>query len=211
MIGAELLRYNKTRKYLLFDIETTGLNLGYALPWQLSYCVFTIDQILEEANFYIWWDNLPMSEGAARVTRFNPEQYKQEAMEPDVVLGSFEAYLYDPEIYPVGHNVLGYDSMIHGVWRRKLGLVEDYSYLPRVYDTLALSKAYKKGFKPDVSNLLSFQYRAMSYIERGLKTNLGQMGRDFEISFDENDLHNSKTDIRLNVAVFRQLLWKLEI
>ncbi len=150
MIGSHLLRYQKDQKFFCFDFETTGLNLGFALPWQVSYAVFTMDKILEEHNFYIWWDNLRMSEGAARVTGFNPSFYKESAMEPDIVQQSFESYLYNENLMPVGHNLYGYDSMIHAVWRRKLGFKPDYSYLNRSLDTVALSKALKKGIKPDL-------------------------------------------------------------
>ncbi len=211
MIGSNLLRYNKTRKYLLWDTETCSLNLAYALPWQISYCLFTLDEIIETRNFYIWWDNLPISDGAAKITRFNPEEYKRAALEPKVVLDSFEAYLYDPEIYGVAHNQLNYDSMIHALWRRKMGLKEDFSYLDRAYDTVALSKAYKKGIKPDTSNLLAFQFKMMSLVEKGLKTNLAAMGKEFEIPFDSAKLHDASEDIKLNISVFRQLIWKLEI
>lgn len=210
-VGADLLRYDKKRKYLLLDVETTGLNLSYALPWQLSYTLFTLDKVIETADFYIWWDNLPISDGAARITRFNPEEYRRRAMEPDVVLTSFEKLLYSPEIYPVGHNVLGYDSMIHSVWRRKLGLREDYSYLPRTLDTLALSKAYKKGVALDRNNLLAAQYRALGIVEKGLKTSLGVMGKELGIEHDSSHLHDARADIELNVEVFKQLLWKMEI
>lgn len=211
MIGSELARYNRTRKYLVYDMETTGLNLGYALPWQLSYSVFTLDKVLEEENHYIWWDPLPISKGAAQVTRFDFDTYKRFAEPPLSVLTAFEARLMDSEIYSVAHNQLGYDSMIHALWRRKMGLKEDYSYLGRAYDTVALSKAFKKSIPVDKTNLLAWQYRLMGYVERGLKTNLAQMGRDLEVSFDETKLHDALTDIRLLREVFKQLLWKVEI
>jgi len=211
MIGAELLRYDKNRKYLVADFETTGLNLGYALPWQVSYAVFTMDKIIEEHDFLIFWPDLKMSVGAARVTGFNYEGYKQNAIDPEMVLKSLDAYLYDENIYPMGHNFCGYDCMIHGVWRRRLGLEEDYSYLERAYDTVALSKAYKKGIKLDRENMQASQMKALGIVERGLKTNLAAMGKELHISFDENGLHNSLNDIRLNIEVFRQLVWKLEI
>lgn len=211
MIGSDLLRYDKDRRYCVWDLETTGLCLGYALPWQLSYAVFTLERVIQQQTFYIWWDNLPISEGAARVTRFDPRAYKESAMEPDEVLRSLEAQILDPAISSVGHNLLGYDTMIHAVWRRKLGLREDFSYLPRTFDTLALSKAYKKGLPVDRDNPLAFQYRALSVVERGLKASLSTMGREFGIPFDEHRLHDASVDIRLNIEVFKQLLWKVEI
>ncbi len=211
MIGADLVRYNKSRKYLAYDMETTGLNLGYALPWQLSYSVFTLDEVLEEENHYIWWDPLPISKGAAQVTRFDFETYKRFAQPPPAVLAAFESRLMAPDIYSVAHNQLGYDSMIHALWRRKMGLVEDYSYLDRAYDTVALSKAYKKAVPVDKGGLLAWQYRLMSLVERGLKTNLAQMGRELEVPFDETKLHDALADIRLLREVFRKLVWKVEI
>jgi DNA polymerase III alpha subunit (gram-positive type) len=211
MIGQDLLRYNKEQKYLVWDLETTGLCLGYALPWQLSYQLFTLDKVLEEQNFYIWWDNLPISADAARITRFDHHEYKRQALEPDKVLKSFEAMLYDPSIRSVFHNGLGYDCMIHNVWRRKVGLKEDYSYLPRSFDTVCLSKAYKKGFKIPKDDFFSFQMKLSRYVERGLKTNLAAMGREFKIDFNADLLHDAKQDIRLNAEVFKQLIWKLEI
>jgi DNA polymerase III alpha subunit (gram-positive type) len=211
MIGSELLRFDKQRKYLCWDLETTGLNLAYSLPWQISFSLFTLDKVILEQDFYIWWDNLPMSAGAAQVTGFNPNDYRNRAKEPDLILRTFESYLYDPEVYSVAHNQLSYDVMIHAIWRRKLGFKEDFSYLDRAFDTVALSKAWKKGAKPESNNLLCWQYRMMSVVEKGLKTNLAQMGRDFDIPFNEQGLHNALADIRLNREVFKKLLWQLDI
>lgn len=71
MIGSDLLRYNKAQKYLVWDVETTSLNLAYALPWQISYAVFTLDKILDIQNKYIFWKDLQVSADAARITRFD--------------------------------------------------------------------------------------------------------------------------------------------
>ncbi len=211
MIGSELLRFDRKRKYLVYDVETTGLNLGFSLPFQISYAVFTMDRILEEHNFFIAWDDLRMSEGAARITRFNPDEYQRQAIDGEAVLKSFDAYLYDPDIFPIGQNVLGYDSMIHAVWRRRLGVPIDYSYLDRSFDTVALSKAYKKGIKPDIQDFIPWQYRMLGIVERGLKTSLSTMGKELEVPFNPDLLHDSREDIRLNIGIFRKLLFKLEI
>lgn len=137
--------------------------------------------------------------------------YEMQALPPDEVLREFEAHLFSSEIRSIGHNLLGYDSMIHTVWRREIGLQEDYSYLHRVIDTVALAKAYKKGIQPDKTNFLGFQYRVMSIIEKGLKTNLAAMGREFNIKFNQDKLHDASADILLNIEVFKRLLWKVEI
>ena len=210
-IGASLLRFDKERKYLVADFETTGLNLGHSKPFQISYALFTMDKVLETHNFFIQWDDLRMSKGAAEVTRFNFEDYQRRAIDGKAVLESFDSYLYDPSISLVGQNWLGYDCMIHALWRRALGGKEDFSYLARAFDTVALGKAFKKGMKPDTSDLLAWQYRMLGYREKGLKVNLAQLGRDLEIKFDDSKLHDAQEDILLTIAVFRQLLWKIEI
>ncbi len=51
----------------------------------------------------------------------------------------------------------------------------------------------------------------LGIIESGLKTNLATMGKELGIEFDATGLHNAQNDIRLNIQVFRQLMWKLEI
>ena len=70
-LGNDLLRFDKTQKYLIYDMETTGLNKGFSLPWQVSWVTFTLKDMLEEHDHYIWWDNLKMSKGAAEKTRFD--------------------------------------------------------------------------------------------------------------------------------------------
>lgn len=211
MIGADLLRFDRQRKYLAYDFETEGLNLGYARPWQLSYCLFTLDEVLEEHDHFILWDDLKVSKGAAQITRFNDAAYRYKAMDAEVVLTSFERLLMDESVYSVAQNQLGYDTMIHAVWRRQLGRPEDYSYLPRAFDTVAFARAWKKGFKVDRSNLLAWQYRMMDFRERGLKVSLGQLGRDLEVPFDESKLHDALADIRLLREVWKKLLWVVEL
>ena len=49
----ELLRYNNKQKYLIFDFETSNLNLVSPSnrPWQLSFIIATKDKILEKQKF----------------------------------------------------------------------------------------------------------------------------------------------------------------
>lgn len=219
MIGASLLRYSDSQVYCLGDVETTGLNLYASLPWQLSYCTFTLKRNLEQHTHYIWWEGLQqkMSKGAARITRFDYYDYKDKAEDPAKVLAAFEERLYDPSTKVVSQNWLGYDNMIINVWRRALGLKPRYKYIHepfKVYDTLALSRAIKKQIAPDTSSgpaFLAWQYRMLDLREKGLKCSLGAIGKELSVDFNEAALHSADTDVILNREVFRKQLWSLPL
>lgn len=219
MLGENLLRFNKKQKYLIFDGETEGLNLMASRPWQWSFATFDLYNNYEEHDYLIKWNDLQMSAGAAAITGFNFIDYKNNAKDPKEILDIFDSYLFNKDYKLVFHNGLGFDTMIYNVWRRNLNLPVTYDYLYdrefACYDTLSLSKAYKLGISPDISsskNFLSWQYRLLSKrLDRGVKTNLAAMGRELKVDFDEKNLHNAKYDIRLNVEVFRKLIWMMEI
>ena len=187
----ELLRYNNKQKYLIFDFETSNLNLVNPSnrPWQLSFIIATKDKIIEKHDHFLKWKDLKVSEGAKIATRFDYTKYKI-----------------------VGHNLLGFDIYVHNTLRKALGLKSDFSYLTRLIDTNCLAKAYKEDIKlASKDSLLSWQFRLAGYIKRGLKTNLAAMLREFDIDFDKDKLHDSMYDIQMNLEVFKKLLWKVDI
>lgn len=217
MIGANLLRYNDTREFLGFDLEGSGLTLCGALPTQVSFATFTLKKDIEIVDRYIYWSeaDLRMSRGAAAVTRFNRAQYEERAEDPRKVLEMFEDNLYSKSKYPVGHNILGYDSMLINNWRRKLGLKPRYDYLVgHCYDTNALYKAYKLNMIPDLSsdiNFLAWQYKSLSYYKQGFKSGISTALKEFKICISEDELHEASTDTIAVKEIFRQIVWKLEI
>ena len=213
-IGAELLRYNKTQKYCIFDFETEGLSLGRSRPWQSSFIIVQDSSILEEHNDYVWWADLAVSQGAAIVTHFNYEDYKGKAKPAKEIYDKWASYIYDPQYICMGHNILGYDSMLAGTWARGIGAKPDYSWMIRSIDTNCISKAVKKGFKPEKSSpqaFLSWQLKLSSYVERGLKTNLTAMSKENKIEFDYATLHDGLQDIKLNNLLWDKLKWQIEI
>lgn len=211
MIGSSLLRYSKDQEYTIFDFETTGLNLFFDIPWQCSFIVCTLDRIIESHDYYLRWGDLNISKGAAAVTGFNEYEYKRLARDPKEVLDIFESAILPKSRIPLGHNILGYDTMIHQVWRRRLSLPIDYSYLPRCIDTNAVAKAYKKGIPIDSKNRLASQYKMVNYYERGLKSSLSVMAKELGVPFNEQDLHKSHKDIELNWRVWQKLVWSIDI
>ena len=195
MIGSELRRYAINQKYNCADLETEGLNLFFSRPWQVTWTLFNIKQNLSESTRYIWWPDLKVSKRAAIVTRFDFNAYKQAAEDPKKVLEEFEDKVHDSNYDLVSHNWLGYDCMILNAWRRGVGLKPRNDYYTKVFDTLAMARAYKENITPDVSSFeafLAFQYRMLNYrYPKCPKTSLGVISKDLGIKVDSDKLHDS--------------------
>ena len=213
-MNEDLLRFKKNQKYIFFDFETCGLNLGSLSnkPWQLAFLVINNNKIVEKHDYWLKWDELKVSAGAARVTGWTQKKYDEKAVDPVEPLKHFEKYLYDDAYLKVGHNILGFDIYIHGIYRRLLGKKPDYSYLPQLIDTLSLAKAIKNNIAYDSSDdLLSWQYKINDFINKKVKTNLTRLCKDYDIKFDPQKLHDAVYDIQKNYEVFKKLLWEIEI
>lgn len=209
-----LLRFNKNQKYLIFDFETCNLNLASLdnKPWQLAFLICKGDKLISSKDYYIKWDNLNISKDAAKITGFSRAKYNKLGKDPKEVLKDFESYLFDPEYIVLGHNILGFDIYIHNIFRKCLGLHTKYSYLDRAIDTNALARGIKLGIKiNEDDDRLSWQYRLANHRERGLKTSITQLCKDYDIDFDKEKLHDALYDIEKNFEIFKRQLWQIEI
>ena len=107
------VRDNPSQKYVIWDLETCHLSLlDSNLPWSIGYIIYQDGKILEKHNQYIKWDNLPISEGAAKITRFDMNVYKQKAEDPVKVLDKFEEYLLDSNYIGIYHNGSNFDIYV---------------------------------------------------------------------------------------------------
>jgi DNA polymerase III epsilon subunit-like protein len=209
-----LLRFDKKQKYVVFDFETCNLNLVSKdnKPWQLAFLVYEGDKLIESNDYYIYWADLKMSEGARKVTGFKDEVYRKKAIAANKVLDHFEKYLYDDSYIKLGHNIFGFDIYIHNIFRKLLGKKTDYSYLNKCIDTLSIAKAIAKDIKMNKEDdLLSWQFKLNSIYERGLRLNLGACCKQYEVELDSSKLHDALYDIQKNYQVFKKMLWKIEL
>ncbi len=220
MVGSTLLRFATEQKWLVFDFESTGLNLYESLPWELSYAVCSLKNGIESTHTYmIRWSQFRITEMLAYKTHFDKARYDAEAKDPREVWELFSPLLYSPEYRSMGHNLLGFDAYMIAIWRRLMGLAPDHSWIGGgaqwpLIDTLCLSKAYRKGWTPDASSpdaLLGWEYKCESFYEKGMKTRLGAMCDEFKIDYDDNLAHSSLYDIQRNWLVGKELFWKVEI
>lgn len=210
MIGANLLRFNTEQRYLMWDVETEGLNLFTSRPWEISYAICTAKAIESIVVRRLNWPNLRVSDEAARITRFNMADHLKRAEDPMVVLKDFESLALDEQYLPAGHNIMGFDGYVYRTWRRALGLPDDISLHHRFIDTNCLFKGYKKGFVPTGDRFV-YQWKLLNYREKGLKSSLGVCCREFGIPYDERQAHDAKYDTQVNHAVLKELIWKIEI
>ncbi len=211
---SELLRFKKGQKYVFFDFETCGLNLGSLRnkPWQLAFITIEDGKVQEQHDYWLKWEGITVSAGAAKVTGWTPDKYREKAVDPSEPLSHFEKYLYDDSYLKVGHNILGFDVYMHGICRRLLGRPPDFSYLPRFLDTLCLARAINNGIElAKDEDLLHWQYKMLSLRKAKGRNKLIDLCKQYDIPFDPKRLHDALYDIGKNYEVFKKLIWNLEI
>ena len=208
----DLLRFKFDQKYVIFDTETEGLNLVTSKPWQLAWIEAEGKKITKKQNRFLMWEDLNVSEDAARVTGFNYTSYVKQAEDPSIVYKDFINLISQDDIIIVGQNLLGYDIYILGVIARQLGIKIDYSFVNRIFDTKAIATAIAKGNKtPDKNDFISWQIKWLNYRERGVKTNQKYLLEHYNIDFDSKKLHDALYDIEKNFEIFLKQIWELEI
>jgi len=193
------------QKYLVFDTETEGLNLFSSKTWQLSWIVCQGNKILETHDEFIIHKELNIPEIVKKLTGFNWETYNRKAKPLDEVWSKFEKYIFDPQYIVVGQNLLGFDVYMLAILQRLLGQEPDYSYLPRIYDTRALGKAYREELDKPNKDFLSWQYKIINDRSLKAKVSQNQLLKFFDIEFDQDKLHNALYDIQMCYQIFLKL------
>lgn len=214
MISSNLLRYNlKNRKFLIWDGETENLSLTRAKIWDLSWSIYQGNVKIEEHQYYIKWPNLKVNKDAALHTRFDPKVIEKYGQDPKKIIDLFDSYIYNSEYDVVGANILGYDIYTHNVCRNELGYHTDYSYLERIYDTVAFSRTYKLGIKipENKKEYIPLQYRMLNIKKRGMKSGNKDMAKEFGIDTEDDKLHGALYDSSVTAKVFFTLINKIEI
>jgi DNA polymerase III epsilon subunit-like protein len=206
-----LLRFKHKQKYLIFDTETEGLNLINSRPWQIAWITAEGKNIKSKNDRFIKWDNLQVSEGAAKITGFSERIYEDRAEDPKKIWDDFSKYLYDPEYLIIGQNLLGFDVYMINIWRRLMGLKSDYSYVDRIIDTKSLATAIFKNILHDDQNPVSWQYKLLNHKEKGLKTSQGTLLKYYNIPHDPKKLHNAIIDVEMNFQIFQKQIYDIEI
>jgi DNA polymerase III epsilon subunit-like protein len=168
-------------------------------------------QILDSKDYYVGWDrDVNVSVEAARITRFNPVDYDKRKIKFEEIFPTIEDWL-DNADYIVGHNILGFDIYLIKDFYNYVG--KDYRHLmPKIIDTNCIARGIKFELPYRTSeNFLEYQYKLVHERRKGIKTNLTALGREFQIEHDYDRLHDALVDLELNLKVWNQLKYQLEM
>ena len=208
-----LLRFKDDTTYVFIDCETENLCLSRTnnLPWQIAMIKVEGGKKIAEKNFHVKWErDLNVGKEAARITRFSPTKYKEKALPHEEVFPTIKDWLDNCD-YIVGHNILGFDIYLIRDYYRVMR--EDYTHLmEKIIDTNCVARGLKLGlpYKRDES-FLTYQYKILHTRKRGVRSSLKVVGKEYDIKFDENKLHEALYDLELNVNVWNKMKWHIEI
>ena len=206
-----LLRFKKNQKYLIFDTATESLNLVNSRPWQISGAIAQGDKIIKHEDRFVFWEDLKMSDGAAKITRFDRALWQKKAEDPQKVLSDFDKYLYDKDYLIVGANLFGFDIYQHNNISRALGLKTDYSYINRIIDVQAIQKGIYLGLKSIPENRTAWHYQMQNFRQKGMKTSVKHLCSLYDIDYDENKAHDAVYDNNLVFSIFRKQIYTIEV
>lgn len=196
---------------LLFDFETDGLNLHFSRPWQTSWLLIDKGKIESEKDRFPWFDDIKVSAEAARVNGFKPEVYKRKSSDKLKVLNEFEHDMKDRWL--VGHNIINFDIYMINSLRRSCGVKQGFEFMDRLIDTRALALAYQLGHtKIDYENFTAWQYSMIASYkkQKGLKSTLEFLLKEFSIPYDKDRLHDGLYDIQMNFEVLKKIVYKFD-
>ena len=209
-----LLRFDKSKTYVLIDCETFNLclNKAYNLPWQIAMIKAVDGKKVAEKNFYIKWDtDLEIGEEAARITRYSQKKMDDKGIPPEEAFPTIRDWL-DNADWIIAHNMLGFDLYLIKDFYEINNL--DYRHLmPKILDTNSLAKGVKLSipYREGEDSLIEYQYRMTNMRKKGVRTNLMALAKGYDIDHDYGKLHDAIVDLELNLKVWNKLKWQIEV
>lgn len=208
----QLLRFNKDFRYISMDTETEGLNAFYHRPWQIAWSITKGGKIISCKQYHLRIPNLNVGKDATRITKFDLEYHNRVARDPREVYEEFALDWFDERNAIVLQNYY-FDLNKIKVLERLLGINKYYNFNRRVYDIIPLSKAFRLGLNPpaDRDEYVKWQFSMLNFKQKGLKTSLGVMAKEFGIEFNEFDAHQARYDCIKTSEVFQKLIWAVRV
>lgn len=212
MINDDLLRYSwRDKKFCVLDCETNMLNLFFARPFNIGIQVYQNNNLIENHDLYLKWDNYKISNEVATKTHYNKEKIEKEGIFPKDALNILKSYLDSKDYLFVGNNLLNYDCMVFKNSAAEIGININYKWLNSMYDCNAIFKGFKLGIKPNHENFLAWQFSMNAWKQKGLKSKLGYACKEFKIEYLEEQSHGAIYDCSRSYLLFMELIKKMEI
>ena len=215
-MDGHLLRYNNKVKYAFCDLETFNLCLSFRQnrPWQVGILNVTGENITSSADIRVNWSDAPhlkIGKEAAAITHFSQEEHDRKALDYKDAFPKFWPMLQNCD-YIVMHNGLRFDLYLLKGYAEMMGV--DWKWITnKVLDTKAIAQGIKMGvvWNPKDGPFIEYQYRMSNSHVKGIKTNLGLLGKEYGIAHDYDKLHDAIVDLELNLKVWNKLKFQIEI
>jgi DNA polymerase III epsilon subunit-like protein len=217
-MDGNLLRFNLVKKSTIFDMETYNLGLSFEInkPWQLGLLNVVGQEINETHDILIKWPNPPrfnslmVNQIFKTTVKELESRIEQRGVAPEKAFEALDKSFENSELL-IGHNILGFDCYLVKEFYKLMGKPWKH-LLPKFVDTNCLAKAVKIPIKYQPGeSLIEFQYRLLHFRQKGLKTKLEILGKEFGIEHDYEHLHDAFSDISLNLKVWEQLKFRIEL
>jgi DNA polymerase III epsilon subunit-like protein len=194
------------------ETENLNLKLESNLPWQISMLKVQGDRIIEQRDYYVkWYRDIKVSATAAQITGFSMPKYLATCVDYQKVIPEIIDWTSQSD-YVIGHNILGFDLLllkqIYDINKK------DFSHiLSKAIDTHALIKGIKlnERFDHAQNDLISYQYRMINRMAKGVKTNMMTVGKEYGIEHDYETLHDALSDLELNLKIWNKIKWQIDI
>jgi DNA polymerase III epsilon subunit-like protein len=194
------------RSYVVFDFETTGLDVIKDRIIQVGLCAVSDGQVAERRDWLVCQD-VPINPEATKVHGITFEDVRARGISPQESLARlFEAMRNAPAC--VGHNIHRFDIRFMGAESRRLGVTPPD---PRNFiDTAALFKGWKLGLRkrPQESHQ-DYANRVFSIHAAGLRYSVEACMQALDIRADLASRHSAGHDAYLTHLILQVLQAKL--
>ncbi len=223
---SELLRFKFGQKYVVFDAETVCLNLAspriqgiHQWGWLVAQKNKQLD-ILETHEDTPYFKDLiskmrEWGRQAAIITGFSESAYLSKATDPAPILDNFNKFLLDPKVISITANGQNFDAYLYKIYNTLLKRKTDFSWIPNHYDIQIIHKAKVLEWafpKMGTPEWVSFCYKLSIRKDKGLKTSLAYLCKEYEIPYQAERHHKEASyDSELTLAIFEKQIGQLDI
>lgn len=217
MFSNDLLRFKSNIKYTVFDVESYNLALNFSFNacWSVGIIQTNDFKIINTQEILINWLNekpdLLIEPEVAIKNHYSKENILKHGLNPKEAFNIFYPYLNDCD-YILAQNIWGFDIYLLKEYCNYMNKPWKH-FLPKIIDTNAIAKGLKTGniFDSKKESFIEYSMRCNNIIKRGIKTNLKQLCRDYDIEFDDNLYHGSSYDCQKTLDVWKKMVWLIEL